>query len=141
MKNLLLTTFTLLILLLTTNGVAALAAEPIVLPSGTLGADELQQLFPGKTVESFNLRNNQVSLSYYDPNGTVRQLRKGKIRLGKWNIKENGRICLKMENERNKCRIVVLEQDIYRKYVVKKSGKHKHVINYRSFISGNPHNL
>ncbi len=120
------------------------AAEPVQLPAGTLNTDEILRLFSGKTVESFNVSNQRVSQTYYNPDGTVVQLRDGKKRFGKWKVKEKsgkGRICLKIENGRNKCRIVVKDRGTYRKYVVKLSGKHRHVIDYRSFVAGNPYNL
>ncbi len=141
MKRFLFSTLLATAVLMLTLSPMVFAADSIRLPAGTLDAKELRQLFIGKTVQSLNVKNKRISLTYYDPSGKVRQLRKGKLRSGKWKIKDNGRICLKMGNARNKCRIVVFEQGEYKKYIVKKDGRHKHVIDYRSFITGNPHNL
>jgi hypothetical protein len=113
----------------------------LTLPPGTLNAQEIEALFIGKTVESTTAVQGRVSLSYYDPNGEVRQLRLGEKRLGRWRISADGRICLQMEESREKCRIIVKEKGGYKKYIVKKNGDHQHTISYRAFKPGNPMGL
>lgn len=108
------------------------------LPPGTLDAKSLEELFVNKTVESLTAVQGRVSLSYYDPNGEVRQLRLGEKRFGHWRITEDSRICLQMEESREKCRIIVKEKGGYKKYIVKKNGEHQHIISYRAFKPGNP---
>jgi len=110
----------------------------VVLPAGTLNAAEVTALFSDKTVESVVVGSGRVSTTYYDPNGQVRQLQNGQQRVGTWQVREDGRMCLDMEDGGDKCRIIVKEGDTYRKYIVKLSGKHQHVIDYRSFRNGNP---
>jgi hypothetical protein len=107
-----------------------------LLPSGTLTARKVKKLFSGKTVESITVKKGRKSLSYYHPDGSVEQLRSGKKRLGKWRITAKGRICLKMENFKEKCRIIVKESGEYRKYIVKKNGRHLHSVSYRNFRDG-----
>ena len=112
------------------------------LPEGTLDRKELLDLFHDRTVESITLHQGRVSFSYYSPTGEVRQLRDGEKRTGFWRVRDDGRICLRMEDNREKCRIVVHEKDgSYRKYIVKKDGNHEPVVGYRKFIEGNPKNL
>jgi hypothetical protein len=115
---------------------ACAVPQSIVLPSGTLNADQVSALFMNKTVTSVTVASGRESVSYYDPNGDVRQLRKGERRNGVWRITKNGRICLKFD-AKEKCRIIVKEEGDYRKYVVKKSGQHRPVVDYKSFKSGN----
>lgn len=114
---------------------AKMSKTPI-LPSGTLTRKEVITLFSGNTVESITVRKKRVSLSFYAPDGTIEQVRNGKKRYGKWRVKKNGRMCLKMENLREKCRIIVHEKGKYNKYIVKKNGRHQHSVTYRQFVPG-----
>lgn len=110
----------------------------IDLPPGTLTAPEVTTLFSGKTVESVVTSSGRVSVTYYDPSGELRQLQNGAKRTGTWRVRDDGRICLAIEGNDGKCRIIVKEGEVYKKYIVKLSGKHQHVIDYRSFRDGNP---
>ena len=116
----------------------SLAADPQeFLPAGTLNAEQLVELFSGKTVESVTAVRERVSLTYYAPNGNLLQSRKGLTRTGRWRVTDDARICLQMEDLPEKCRIIVNESGIYKKYIVKKSGQHQHSVTYRSFREGN----
>ncbi len=115
--------------------------EPVALPAGTLTAGQVLTLFSGKTVSSVTAVRKRVSLSYYDPGGEVRQSRKGTKRFGRWRVTEHGRICLQMEQLREKCRIIVMENGEYKKYIVKKNGNHQHTVTYPHFWDGNPFGL
>ncbi|WP_303722493.1 hypothetical protein [Malonomonas rubra] len=108
-----------------------------LLPPGTLGKKQLEELFSGKTVESVTAAKGRVSRSYFAADGTVEQVRDGVERYGKWRVADNGRICLQMENLKEKCRIIVKEGEQYKKYIVKKNGRHQHSISYRKFSPGN----
>lgn len=118
--------------------IAVAADDGIPLPDGTLNANDVVELFSDKTVESVTAVRGRSSISYYAPNGEVRQQRKGVTRIGKWRVLDNGRMCLQMDGLPEKCRIIVNENGIYKKYIVKKSGKHQHSVTYRSFRDGNP---
>lgn len=130
----------LLLSLMQPSPVLAEAAPP--LPAGALDRSEVIALFHNKTVESVTLSKYRNSVSYYSPTGEIRQLRDGKKRLGQWRVNKQGRICLQMEDDQEKCRIIVREGDGgYRKYIVRNSGPHKPVVGYRKFVEGNPGNL
>jgi hypothetical protein len=107
-----------------------------LLPLGTLKAIEVVKLFSGQTVESVTASKSRVSHTYYDPDGTVEQVRNGVKRYGKWRVTKNARMCLQMEDLEEKCRIIVKEAGEYKKYIVKKSGHHQHSVSYRKFSSG-----
>ncbi|MEA3363749.1 MAG: hypothetical protein U9Q61_10845, partial [Thermodesulfobacteriota bacterium] len=94
------------------------------------------RLFSDKTVQSVTVRKGRVSLTYYDPNGTLEQLRDGTKRYGSWRVTKNGRICLAFEGSREKCRIIVKEGKLFKKYIVKKNGQHQYVVRYRQFLPG-----
>ncbi|MCB1755864.1 MAG: hypothetical protein KDJ38_10100 [Gammaproteobacteria bacterium] len=86
-------------------------------PSHQLGAAEVRDLFVDHTVTSRNLNTGTKSVSYYDPDGTVRQIRSDRYRTGHWRIRKSGEICLQMERNQESCRFIKLDADnIYRKY-------------------------
>jgi hypothetical protein len=115
---------------------APIAGE--ALPAGTLTSPEVFALFNDMTVYSVTAIQLRESVSYYDPNGEVRQLRKGIKRNGQWRVTDFGRICLQMEDLPEKCRIIAREGGIYKKYIVRKSGPHQHSVSYPEFRKGNP---
>ncbi len=117
------------------NRLHKLSAQP-VLPAGTLSRRELRDLFHNRTATSVSGSRERLSRTYYAPDGSVEQLRDGRKRTGKWRITRNARICLQMDNNREKCRIVVRESGELRKYVVKKNGRHQPVVTYRAFAAG-----
>ncbi|BCR05703.1 hypothetical protein DESUT3_27720 [Desulfuromonas versatilis] len=109
----------------------------VALPAGTLKVDQVRALFAEKTVESVT-GAGRLSQTYYLADGTLHQWQDGEIRTGTWRVNKKGRICLAMEGGKEKCRIIVKEPGGYAKYVVKKSGRHRRVVTYRSFKDGNP---
>jgi len=111
--------------------------KDVVLPQGTLNAAEVTKLFSGKSVESTLDNNGRVSLTYYNSDGSLRQLQDGTRRSGVWRVREDGRICLDFVGERERCRIIVKEGNTYVKYIVKMDGQHDRIITYRSFRDGN----
>lgn len=114
---------------------AAMSEAPL-LPQGTLEKRQVLMLFSGKTVESVTARRGRVSHSYYAEDGRVEQRRDGVSRYGKWRVTRQGRICLQMEDRAEKCRIIVRQDGVYKKYIVKKNGRHQHSVSYRKFRSG-----
>jgi len=117
------------------NQLTKMSKSPI-LPKGTLDRKQIKELFTGKTVESITAGKGRVSHSYYGTDGTIEQVRNGKRRLGKWRVTKSGRICLQMEERGEKCRIIVKEGDEYKKFIVRKNGRHQHSVTYRNFVEG-----
>jgi hypothetical protein len=107
------------------------------LPPGTLNATEVTVLFSGKSVRSVLDENGRVSLTYYNPNGELRQVRKGNMRSGTWQVNKDGRICLQFEGKKKRCRIIVNEGPNYSKYIVKRDGNHQRIVTYTTFNNGN----
>ena len=101
-----------------------------------LTKEEIVMLFTNKTVESETVRKGRVSLTYYRSNGTLELFRNGKKHSGAWRVTENNRMCLKIENSKEKCRIIVKQGASFSKYIVKKNGQHQRSINYRRFLPG-----
>lgn len=134
----------LMLILATLPAIPSRAAGPAVkpraatLPAGTLSADQVKALFVDKTVTSVTVARQRQSISYYAPDGGVRQISAGISRLGRWRVTDNGRMCLQMESMPEKCRIIVNDRGIYKKYIVKKNGRHEHTITYQDFRTGNP---
>ena len=102
-----------------------------------LRAEEIRLLFSERTVVSQNVKTGTISISYYEKNGRVRQLRDGSLRTGKWRIRRNGQICMQMMSKKENCRVVKQNaENLYYKY---RPGlfDSKPVIAYHSFVSGN----
>lgn len=117
---------------------AETAGKPqVALPAGTLPSEEIVALFSNRTVYAITTAKGRKSVSYYAPDGGVRQMRNGVKRSGHWRVTQNGRLCLQMEDLPEKCRIIVAEKDGYKKYIVRKNGIHQHTITYQSFVEGN----
>lgn len=112
------------------------AKAPIILPPGTLDRAAVATLFSDRTVKSES-GSGRITLTYYNPDGSLRQLQYGEKRDGRWWIRDDGRICLKLEDGDKKCRVIVNDNGIYKKYVVKKNNRHRHVITYHWFKPGN----
>lgn len=117
------------------NQLLELSPKPL-LPFGTLKKKQVIKLFSDQTVESVTARKSRVSHTYYAPDGSVEQVRNGTKRYGKWRVRSDARICLQMEDRKEKCRIIVKEDDEYKKYIVKKNGHHQHSVSYRNFAKG-----
>lgn len=116
---------------------AAGAQGTLTLPAGTLNAAEITELFSDKTVYSVTVVQGRRSVSYYAPDGEIRQMRTGVKRTGRWRITKDDRLCLQMEDLPEKCRIIVAENGGYKKYIVKKNGKHQPTVSYLRFQEGN----
>jgi len=113
-------------------------APEVVLPAGTLAANEVVKLFSGKTAESVTFSTGNVRHSYYLPNGELHQRRDGVMRVGLWRVTGKGRLCEQFGSGKERCRIVVRTGANYVKYVVRKDGYHDPVVRYLSFRNGNP---
>jgi len=114
------------------------AKNSIPLPPGTLTAKEILDLFSNTTVYSVTAVKGRKSISYYSSNGEVRQQRDNRRRTGQWRVTKSDRMCIRMEELPEKCRIIVKENGGYSKYVVKKNGIHLQTIRYSAFVKGNP---
>jgi len=114
---------------------ARMSKEPL-LPKGALKRKRVIKLFSEQTVESVTASKGRVSQTYYNPDGTLEQLREGVKRYGMWRVTKNSRMCLKMENLEEKCRVIVKEDGAVKKYIVKKNGNHQHSVTYRKFSPG-----
>ncbi len=113
-----------------------------VLAESVLSAEEVTQLFSGKTVEGIAVRKGYSFKSYFDPNGTIRtQYAKGKKRKGKWYIDDDGRKCLRYEDQsKENCHIIVNDGGVYKEFKVK-GGKRQQVVEFTRFTEGNIYGL
>lgn len=103
-----------------------------------VAADEVQTMFAGKTVYARNAKTKTKSVSYYTPDGKVRQLRNGRKRTGVWFVDGKGRMCLQMDDAiKPSCRVVVMGDDgVVKKY--RRSNKRwKLAVVYERFVDGN----
>lgn len=105
-------------------------------PLQILDKQAIIRLFSDQTVESETVRKGRVSLTYYHADGTLELMRDGKTYFGVWQVTDNGRMCLKIEDSKEKCRVIVKQGTIISKYIVKNNGQHQPSITYRRFLSG-----
>ena len=108
-----------------------------------LGAEEVQQLVSGKTVEAENPRKATSSVTYFDPDGTFLQLLEGKPEKGTWSVNDDGYLCTNREGWGSSCRKISKEGEVWKLYKVPekvtKSIEHKKT--YFRILDGNPNNL
>jgi hypothetical protein len=116
--------------------------ESSVLAESVLSAEEVTQLFSGKTVEGINVRKGFRFKAYHDPNGTIRaQFAEGK-RQGKWYVDDDGRRCLKFEDQsKEKCQIIVNDGGVYKQFKINKRGKRQQQAEFTKFTEGNLYGL
>ena len=117
------------------NKIVDLAAsqEP---PFEKLKKEEIIQLFAGNTVESKTVRKGRESLIYYAPDGTLELSRNGRLYSGVWRVTDEDKMCLKIMDSKEKCRIIVKQGETYSKFIVKKNGQHQQSIGYHRFLPG-----
>jgi hypothetical protein len=102
-----------------------------------LSAEEVRRLFIGNTVESYNLNTRLYSFTYYFPNGQAIQERLWSKRLGRWELRDDGQICLAFNKRELKCRHIIREGKRYFKIRPDASGKPEKIVRYRYFAPGN----
>jgi hypothetical protein len=114
----------------------------IALAGNKLSAEEVTELFSGKTVEGINVNKGYSFKAYFDPNGTVRAKYAVGGRQGKWRVDKKGRKCIKWEDQRKeKCFVLVKEGEVYKEFKIKKDGRRKHLSTFKNFTEGNLYGL
>ncbi len=105
-----------------------------------LGASEIKQLFSGNTVHSLHLIRDHETTLYYNPDGRFYGISDDSIHQGKWEVRGDATICLILESGTSRCRPIMKENDTYFKFKIKDNGEVKKLIEYKTFIPGNPKN-
>lgn len=108
-----------------------------------LGAEEVKQLISGKTVEAINPRRAVSSVTYFDPDGTFRQLLDGKQEKGTWSVDDDGYLNTNKEGWGSSRRKISREGDVWKLYKIpeKITKTTKHMKTYTRILDGNPNNL
>jgi len=108
-----------------------------------LGAEEVKQLISGKTVEAINPRRADSSVTYFDPDGTFRQLLDGKQEKGTWSVDDDGYLNTNREGWGSSRRKISKEGDVWKLYKIpeKITKTTKHMKTYTRILDGNPNNL
>ena len=102
-----------------------------------LTKDEVTSLFSGKTVDAYHVKKDFEIKTYYDPDGTYKQIRDGEKRSGEWQVRDDGYMCMSSSHrDKEFCRVVVKKGDKYRKLKVKGNGKRIFIISYKNFVDG-----
>jgi len=112
---------------------------PGICPPHTLNAAEVTTLFSDNTYSAV-IPSRKLSMDIYvDPDGTIRGMQAGHKFAAKWQVNEQGQICVSYRDKMN-CRFVMLEEGQYKKYKLDDQGKKVVLVVYQSFASGNIHN-
>ena len=127
---------TVLLLVMSSVLLAGCNANLVRQESRVLSAAEVNRLFVGNTVESYNLNTGFNSFTYYHPNGQALQERLWTRRIGSWQLKPDGQICLEFVKGKPRCRHIVQQGGTYYKVIQDKSGEHEQIIRYRYFRQG-----
>jgi hypothetical protein len=108
-----------------------------------LGAEEVKQLISGKTVEAENPRKATSSVTYFDTDGTFRQLLEGKPEKGTWSVSDDGYLCTNREGWGSSCRKISKEGEAWKLYKVpeKITKPIEYKNTYLRILDGNPNNL
>lgn len=112
---------------------------PNACPARILSADEVRKLFSGNTYEAIIPSRKITMTVYVDPDGTMRGMQAGHKFSSKWQINEQGEICVSYRDKMS-CRLVMEEEGRYKKYKINEQGKKVVLVIYQSFSSGNVHN-
>ena len=108
-----------------------------------LSAEEVKQLIAGKTVEAINPRRSTSSVTYFDPDGTFRQLLDGKPEKGTWSVDDDGYLNTNREGWGASRRKISREGDVWKLYKIpeKITKPTKHMKTFTRILDGNPNNL
>ena len=104
-----------------------------------LSGEEVTQLFSGNTYDATIPSRNLKMTVYVDPDGTMRGMQSGHKFTSKWSVSEKGEICVSYR-DKMKCRTVMEENGVYKKFKVNEQGEKVVLVIYESFSSGNIHN-
>jgi hypothetical protein len=101
-----------------------------------LNKNEMVELFSGKTAYEDVLSRGEKSVTYYNPDGNLHCIVDGKTEYhGSWSI-ESGEFCVEF-GESKRCRLVVENNGVFKKYKLTDSGAKKHVVTFEDFRDGN----
>jgi|GEM_PF-3101980 len=119
---------------------------------GNLSADEVQSLFSGNTVEGGRVEGakhgvmsfySEPFTNYFGDNGNVFSVRgeSNTSTSGKWRVTENGQLCFRWVNNKEKCAPVYKDGNNYKQNMMNSKGKIKWTVTYTRFISGDAKKL
>jgi hypothetical protein len=125
------------LLFVSTSAMAMAGSPPIVLPEGVLTAAQIDSALSGKTVAALREDKQQEFYFFFGSDYQVTRVRDGWQRSGRWNVRDDGRLCVDFKDTGRDCRILVKEGEVLRQYAVKKDGNHRYEITYSDFRQGN----
>jgi len=110
-----------------------------ICPAHTLSTEEVMTLFSGNTYQAIIPSRKIFMKVYVDPNGTMRGMQAGHKFTTKWQVNDQGQICVSYKDKMN-CRFVMREEGQYKKYKLNEQGEKVVLVLYKSFAKGNIHN-
>lgn len=118
---------------------AVVSHVPQACPEHILSAEEVLNLFSGNTYVA-TIPSRKIKMTVYvDPDGTMRGEQSGHKFTSKWQVNEQGEICVSYKDKMS-CRIVMEQEGIYKKFKMNEKGEKVVLVVYESFAEGNIHN-
>lgn len=122
---------------------------------GNLSAAEVRALFSGQTVDGEFREGSKKHIDpsgvntfsepfvmYFSADGTVRSIRGGVKKTGKWRVDAKGNHCVQWSGKKEGCAPITKEGRVYKKYKTRGSGSRiKWVKTFTRFRAGNPDEL
>jgi len=128
---------------ITTIVLCLIGFSPATIAIEFLSAEEVKQLISGNTVEATNPRKATSSVTYFDPDGTYRQLLEGKPEKGTWSVDDDGYLNTDRVGWGPSRRKISKEGDVWMLYKVPenitKMPEYKKT--FTRIVDGNPNNL
>lgn len=111
--------------------------------AGDLSGEEVRKLISGNTVEAIHTNEGYSIVTYFSPDGTLRQIREGKLASGTWSIDNKGQLCSIREGWGGECRVITQEGNVWKAYKIPKnpSKERKHKRTFTKVLEGNPNKL
>jgi len=108
-----------------------------------LGTEDVNQLISGNTVDAKNIKRGTTSITFFQPDGTFRQLLDGKPGKGTWSVETDGSLCTNREGWGSGCRKISKDGDTWKLYKIPKNTmkSREHKKTYTRIRTGNPDNL
>jgi hypothetical protein len=122
---------------------------------GNLSADEVRILLTGNTAEGerregvkggqgtpgiVNMYAEKFTI-FFAENGTVKRRVGEQHKTGKWRVTDNGELCLRWKNKKEKCAPVYKDGKNYKRVTIKPSGRVLWELTFISFTPGNEYGL
>ncbi|WP_198264957.1 hypothetical protein [sulfur-oxidizing endosymbiont of Gigantopelta aegis] len=120
------------------SDVSVVSYTPAACPERILSAAEVTKLFSDKTYQ-VEIPSRKITMTVYAaPNGTTRGMQGEHKFTSHWEVNDKGEVCISYK-DKMKCRQIMLQEGVYKKFKVNEQGERVVLVVYHSFVDGNVH--